>query len=40
MEFWRKNRKKKTMTLGALEKTMKRETTTLRLRLGRKRPQP
>jgi len=37
MEFW-KTRKKKTMALGALEKTMKKKSTILRFRLGRRRP--
>jgi hypothetical protein len=40
MEFWKKIRKIKTMTLGALKKTIKKKTTTLRFWLGRKRPQP
>jgi hypothetical protein len=37
MEFG-KTRKKKTMALGALEKTMKKKSTILRFRLGRRRP--
>ncbi len=40
MEFWKKIKKKKTMTLAVLEKTMKKKTKALRLRLGRRRPQP
>jgi hypothetical protein len=40
MEFWKKTRKKKTIALGALKKPMKKKTTTLRFRPGRKRPQP
>jgi hypothetical protein len=40
MEFWKTITKKKTMTLGTLEKTMKNEITTLRFRLGRRRPHP
>ncbi len=40
MEFWKKIRKKKTMTLGALEKTTKKKTKALKLWLGRRRPQP
>jgi len=39
LEFWEKTRKKKTTTLGTLEKTMK-KTTTLRFWLGRRRSQP
>jgi len=35
-----KPRKKKTIALGALEKTMKKKTTTLKFRLGRRRLQP
>jgi hypothetical protein len=38
MEFWKKIKKKKTMILGALEKTIKKKTITLRFWLGRRRP--
>jgi hypothetical protein len=40
MEFCKKIRKKKTMTLGALEKTMKKKTTTMEFskELGRRLP--
>jgi hypothetical protein len=37
MEFWKKTKKKKTIALGALEKTMKKKTTTLRF-WPRRRP--
>jgi len=40
MEFWKKTRKKKTTSLGALEKTMKRKTITLRFWPRRRRSQP
>jgi hypothetical protein len=40
MEFWKKTRKKKTMTLGTLEKTMKKKIISLRFRPGRRKPKP
>jgi hypothetical protein len=40
MEFWKKTRKKKTTILGALEKTIKKNTITLRFWPRRRKPQP
>jgi hypothetical protein len=38
LEFWKKTKNKKNTTLGALEKTMKNKTTTLKFQSRKRRP--